>query len=141
MRMAAEAQLSAHLEDSLRKLRAAWPTRGWSWDGRFDCLASSFHAELAQRARDAAQLALPHQWGHGNLSSAPAVLRDLASRSGGLRAGQALFASAPIGRGHAYGLWWPWVDNVSISLRIGLAGPDFAERHYERLRDLFGVTL
>jgi hypothetical protein len=134
-------ELSADLEDSLRKLRAAWPSRGWSWDGRLTCLASSFDAELEQRAREAALLALPHSWISGSLASAPGVLRDLATRTGGLRPGQTLFGSKPVGRGHAYGLWWPWGDNVSISLRIGLAGPDFGERHNARLRDLFGVSL
>lgn len=133
--------LTPDLVESLRKLRAAWPTRGWSWDGRFACLASSFDAELAQRARAAAQLALPTQWTSESLTRAPAVLRDLAAHTGGLRPGQALFASAPIGRSHAYGLWWPWGDNTSISLRIGLTGPDFTERHNEPLREVFAVTL
>lgn len=133
--------LAPGLVESLRKLRSAWPTRGWSWDGRFSCLASSFHSDLASRARAAAQLALPNQWTSESLSTAPAVLRELASRTGGLRPGQALLASVAFGQSHAYGLWWPWGDNESISLRVGLTGPDFTERHNEPLRDAFGVTL
>ena len=134
-------ELNADLVESFRKLRADWPTRGWSWDGRFSCLASSFDSEFATRARAAAQLALPNQWIHGTLGTASPVLRELAEQTGGLRPGQTLFASAAIGRSHAYGLWWPWRDSTSISLRIGLVGPDFSERHNARLRDVFGVTL
>lgn len=133
--------LSAELVDSFRKLRAAWPTRGWSWDGRFFCLASSFDSEFAAGARSAAQIALPNEWTSTSLSRAPSVLRELAEQTGGLRPGQSLFGSAPIGRSHAYGLWWPWRDSTSISLRIGLAGPDFGERQNAQLRDIFGVTL
>jgi hypothetical protein len=134
-------ELSADLVEAFRKLKAAWPTRGWSWDGRFFCLASSFDSEFAANARTAAQLALPHEWVSSSLAKAPSVLRDLAEQTGGLRPGQSLFASGPIGRSHAYGLWWPWRDSTSISLRIGLAGPDFSERHNARLRDIFGVSL
>jgi hypothetical protein len=133
--------LNPDLVEAFRKLRAAWPTRGWSWDGRLTCLASSFDSDVADRARAAAQLALPQEWTSSKLQSAPSILRELAQHTGGLRSGQTLFASAAIGRGHAYGLWWPWNDSTSISLRVGLTGPDFGERHNARLRDLFGVTL
>lgn len=133
--------LSAPLVDSFRKLKAAWPTRGWSWDGRFFCLASSFDSEFATGARNAALIALPQEWSSSNLPKAPGLLRELAEQTGGLRPGQTLFASAPIGRSHAYGLWWPWRDSTSISLRIGLTGPDFSERHNGQLRDVFGVSL
>jgi hypothetical protein len=134
-------ELRPDLVEAFRKLRAAWPTRGWSWDGRFFCLASSFDSELAPRARSAAQLVLPHQWIAATLATAPAPLRDFTAGTGGLRPGQALFGSDPIGRSHVYGLWWPWNDNDTISLRIGLVGPDFNERHNGQLRDVFGVTL
>ena len=133
--------LSAPLVESFRKLKAAWPTRGWSWDGRFFCLASSFDAEFAASARNAALIALPQEWISTSLPKAPNLLRDLAEQTGGLRPGQTLFASPPIGRSHAYGLWWPWRDSTSISLRVGLTGPDFGERHNSQLRDVFGVTL
>lgn len=133
--------LSANLVDSLRKLKAAWPTRGWSLDGRFFCIASSFDSEFAASARTAALLALPTEWLSVSLPKAPGVLQDLAAQTGGLRPGQTLFASAPIGQSHAYGLWWPWRDSTSISLRIGLTGPDFTERHNAQLRDIFGVSL
>ncbi len=133
--------LSAGVVDSFRKLKAAWPTRGWSWDGRFLCLASSFDMEFAPNARTAALIALPQEWISANLAKAPSVLRELAEQTGGLRPGQTLFASAPIAQSYAYGLWWPWRDSSSISLRIGLTGPDFRERHNGQLRDIFGVSL
>jgi hypothetical protein len=38
----------------------------------------------------------------------------------------------------AYGLWWPWGDELTVSLRIGLGGyvgePDLA-----RLKETFGA--
>ena len=72
---------------------------------------------------------------------APTFLRELAQHTGGLRSGQSLFASAPIGRSHAYGLWWPWGDGMTTSLRIGLGGADASQEALQGLRDAFGVEL
>jgi hypothetical protein len=126
---------------ALKDLRAGWPTRGWSWDGRLSCVSSSFSAELEPKARAAASVALPNDFTGATLAGAPAHLRDVAERSGGLRAGQMILAGAPVGRAFAYGLWWPWGDGMTTSLRIGLGGPEATHDALQRLRDAFGVEL
>jgi hypothetical protein len=127
------------LFDALGFLRAAWPGGGWSWDNRLSCAASSFNLELANEARAAADLALPHEWTRRTLASAPAPVRDIAEQSGGIRDDQFLLASDVVDRMIAFGLWWPWGDEQTISLRVGLAGVA-TERLQERLRELFGAT-
>jgi hypothetical protein len=124
---------------SLKELRAAWPTRGWSWDARQSCVASSFIAELEAKARAAAKLALTREWTPSTLGRAPLPLRDVAEKSGGLREGQLLLASAPAGPAFAYALWWPWGDGMTISARIGLGGLSVKPDVLERLCDTFGV--
>ena len=124
---------------SLKAFRGTWPARGWSWDGRQSCVASSIGAELEVEARKAASVALPREWTSRTIDRAPPELRELAERTGGLRDGQMLFASNAVGAAFAYGLWWPWGDGITISTRIGLGGLNPQPDALQRLRDVFSV--
>jgi hypothetical protein len=110
------------LIDSLKDVKTKWPMRGWSFDNRFICVASTFGIEMAEKARAAIALALPRDWTERTLPNAPSVLRELASRTGGVRANQYLFSSDLVAGATAYGLWWPWEEGRTISLRIGIEG-------------------
>jgi len=124
---------------AMRELRSAWPSRGWSWDTRLSCVTSSFSAELEGKARAAVAVAMSTEWTSVSIQRASPAFRDLAERTGGLRAGQLIFSSATIGANFAYGLWWPWGDGMTTSLRIGLGGPSVRDEAFQRLRDVFGV--
>jgi hypothetical protein len=139
--MATASSYEQPIFDAYRKLRAAWPQRGWSWDSRFACISSSFSVDLESKARGAAALAIPVEWAPRTLASAPAYLRDVAERCGGLRSGQLLLSGTSSGRLFPFGLWWPWGDGMSISLRVGLGGADESSEVFTRFRDLFGVSL
>jgi hypothetical protein len=125
----------------MKELRLAWPSRGWSWDSRLSCVTSSFSAELEGKARAAASLALASEWTPATIQRAPAPLRDIAEKTGGLRAGQMILASAAVGSAFAYGLWWPWGDGMTTSVRIGLVDSATSEEALQRLRDVFSVEL
>lgn len=129
------------LFEGLRKLRTSWPTRGWSWDTRFGCVSSSFGTDHETKARAAATEALPTVWTSTTLAKAAPQLREVAERSGGLRSGQLLMSGPPFGRIVPFGLWWPWGDGLSISLRVGLSGIDSNDDPNQRFRDIFGVSL
>ena len=124
---------------ALKELRSAWPSRGWSWDTRLSCVTSSFNVEFESKSRAAVIVALSTEWTPVTIPRASPALRDLAERTGGLRAGQLIFTSATIGANFAYGLWWPWGDGMTTSLRIGLAGSSVREDALQRLRDVFSV--
>lgn len=126
--------------DGLRELRRTWPGRGWSWDSRFQCVASTFAVEVVDQARDAALRALPHAWNERTLAKAPSHIRQIAESTGGVRADQLLMARQSVDGLLAYGLWWPWRNEVTISFRLGLggiAGP----REEMDLMDMFGAYL
>jgi hypothetical protein len=126
---------------SLGEVRAGWPSRGWSWDARVGCVVSSFSTEFEIQASIAAGLVLSQVWTPSTIKQAPGPLRVLAWRTGGLREGQRMLASAPVGGGFAYGLWWPWEDGMTISARIGLGGLELRPKIHEQLRDAFRVQL
>ena len=125
----------------MRKLRTAWPARGWSWDTRLGCVSSSFGADHEATARAAAVEALPTTWTSTTITKATPQLREIAERTGGLRSGQLLLSGKPLGRIIPFGLWWPWGDGISISLRIGLGGIDSNDEPNQEFRDVFGVSL
>ena len=124
---------------AMKELRTTWPSRGWSWDTRVSCVTSSFVVELEPQARSAAAISLPSEWTPGSIGRAPPALREIADRTGGLRAGQFILTSAAPGPGFVYALWWPWGDGMTTSARIGLGGAFATESSLQRLRDVFNV--
>jgi hypothetical protein len=126
---------------AMKEVKAGWPSRGWSWDNRLSCVSSSFAAELEAKARVASKLALPSEWTPSTIAKAAPGVRALADRTGGLRAGQMILTSINPGSTFAYGLWWPWGDGMTTSVRIGLEGVDSASEVFQRLRDAFNVEL
>lgn len=124
---------------TLQEIRTDWPKRGWSWDSRFSCVASSFGNDLADEAYAAVSRLLTREWTAKSIVNAPPVLRQLADDTGGIRADQLILTTDPGGRLVAYGLWWPWGDDLTISLRVGLAGYA-SDAEMVRLRELFGAA-
>lgn len=107
---------------ALSSVRRTWPTRGWSFDNRFGCLASTFRSDVAPQARAAIAQVLPTEWSEATLRLAPQPVREIASRTGGVRSGQFLFSHVIGGAALAYGLWWPWEEGSTISIRVGIDG-------------------
>lgn len=120
----------------LAELRKNWIKGGWSWDHRFNCLASSFSVEQDAEARAVAMRYLPHEYTTKTIGTAPPPIREVAEGTGGVRVDQRLYCATPQGRIVAFGLWWPWGDETTISLRIGLGG-QVAEADIVKLRELF----
>ncbi len=73
---------------------------------------------------------LPNEWGSKTIVNGPPALKEVAEATGGVRTDQKVFTGDTSGRLLGYGLWWPWGDEITISLRIGLGGyvldPDMA---------------
>src|SRR4029079_18319137 len=85
------------------------------------CVAASFGKEIAERVRVAMTGVLDSEWTGTTLGGAPPEVRALASKHGGVRSGQFLFSGRLVEGMHLYGLWWPWGDGATISLRVGIA--------------------
>jgi hypothetical protein len=121
-------------------IRPSWPQRGWSWDSRQSAVASSFGTDLDARVRSLLSSVLSVEWTPARVAGAPPDVREIADRSGGLRAGQFLLTTPVPARTFAFALWWPWGDGLTTSLRIGL-GANPRDDVLGRLRDVFGVSL
>lgn len=124
---------------AIEQLRDRWPDNNWSYDRRLKCVASSIPLAKEAEARAAIGDVLTQSWSAATLASAPEPVQALAQSCGGLRASQLLlWGGAPDGAG-PFGLWWPWGDGTTVSLRVGLHGVDSGKVRYPRLRDIFGI--
>jgi hypothetical protein len=127
--------------ESLARMKASWPTRGWSWDSRLSCCTSSFTTEQEPQARQATQLAMQQEWNSATIARGPQGLRDVVERAGGIRQGQLALSTGPVNGLLVFGLWWPWGDAETVSLRVGLADVDPNREPFIRFRDVFGVSM
>lgn len=106
------------------------------------CITSSFSTEFEQNARAAIAEAFTVEFTSQTVTKAPPNLREYVDRYGGLRTGQILFSSGTLGANLvAFGLWWPWGDGGTISMRLGFADVDPGRETYARVREIFGVQL
>jgi hypothetical protein len=105
------------------------------------CVSSSFSVDLEQKNRALALSSIPTEYTSRSIATAPPVLREICERAGGLRSGQYVFMGTALGRVFAYGLWWPWGDGMTISLRVGIGGVDESHDLMNKLREVFGVSL
>ena len=126
------------LFQNLSAFRQQWPGGGFSWDSRLFCVASSFSVDLEGDARSAVMRVFRFQWNSRTIRTSPEPIQEIAEVVGGLRSDQILVATEPNETLMAYGLWWPWGDDVTISFRIGLSGLS-SSRYEDDFRELYGV--
>lgn len=126
------------LFEGLERLKTKWPAQDWTYDRRLKCVASSIPISLEAAARAAMTEILQTSWSAQTLAEAPENVRKLAEGCGGVRSSQLLFWGGSSGPG-AFGLWWPWGDGTTVSLRIGLHDVDLPKERYPKLRDIFGI--
>ena len=119
----------------LSRFRAAWPKKGWSWDYRLNCVASSFHVDLTSECEMALMGSFADVYDHRSIDRASDNIVDMAEAAGGIRADQRVYVMRSTGRLMPYAMWWPWGDEITISLRVGLSGyvgePDFQRLQME----------
>jgi hypothetical protein len=124
---------------ALERLRGQWPAPDWMYDRRLKCVASSVPLAREADARAAIVDALPLSFSTETLAGAGEGVRALVEKCGGLRATQLVFWGGGDDAPGPFGLWWPWGDGTTVSLRIGLHDVDIPKERYPRLRDVFGI--
>jgi hypothetical protein len=124
---------------ALDRLKAQWPAPDWMYDRRLKCVASSIPLAREADARAAMAEVLPRSFSVDTIAGAAEGVRALVEKCGGLRASQLLFWGGGDDAPGAFGLWWPWGDGTTVSLRIGLHDVDIPKERYPRLRDVFGI--
>ena len=90
----------------------------WEFDPRFRAAIATFPASDQQGIKTGLQAGFDQVWTTADLASAPERVRELAKKVGGLRGGQLLFAAHSDTDPILFGLWWPWGNGQTISIRV-----------------------
>jgi len=125
--------------EGLVRLRERWLSPEWTYDRRLRCVASSIPLTEEPAARAVIGDMFPTIWTATTLPEAPEGVRALVTTCGGVRAAQQLLWNGAADGPGAFGLWWPWGDGTTVTLRVGLHHLDLPKVRYPRLRDIFGI--
>ncbi len=92
----------------------------WEWDDYISAMLAAFNVKHADHVHGVLDSNFASQWDHREIVRAPASIQRIAHRLGGLRPTQRLYVTPEQERIVAYGAWWPWGNDQTISIRIGL---------------------
>jgi hypothetical protein len=90
----------------------------WKWDSRFSTALAEFASDNEAKVRAVLGSFLGISWDSSNISESPDTLQMIAGRFGGLRAGQMLFAPDSSKDDFIFGVWWPWGNGSTVSIRV-----------------------
>ena len=90
----------------------------WEWDDRFDCVLAAFDITDKDRVSGVMNTHFGHVWDSATISDAPGSVSSAIGNFGGLGPGQLLFTSDSAHAAFLLGLWWPWDNGATISVRL-----------------------
>jgi hypothetical protein len=99
-------------------LSASQGVLSWKWDSQFETVLAEFFVDNKDRVRAILECHLSIAWDKSKIRKAPDIVRTIAGNFGGLRSGQLLFTSDPNQDVFIFGVWWPWGDGKTISIRV-----------------------
>ena len=76
----------------LDQFKERWPKKGWSWDYRVSCVASSFHVDMTQECHEALVRTLPDVYDYKTINKASPAVRQIAEQVGGVRSDQLIYS-------------------------------------------------
>ena len=106
----------------------------WEWDDRFDCVLAAFDIADKDRVTAVINTHFGHAWDSASIGDAPASVSGAIGNFGGLGPGQLLFTSDPAKAAVLLGLWWPWDNGATISVRLVPYGLDSSEDEIKEVR-------
>ena len=106
----------------------------WEWDNRFGGILAAFEATDKDRVLAIVSSQLPQVWDSATINEAPTRVSGAAENFSGLKPGQLLFNSDFTQDVMLLGLWWPWGNGTTISIRFVPYGLDSPASENEDIR-------
>ncbi|MGA1874526.1 MAG: hypothetical protein ACMUIA_02850 [bacterium] len=133
-RLTMREEITQELEHGIRQiLHEIPPGQIWEWDDRFDVPLIAFPREVEGEIDSMVKRYFPYQWGYQAIKTAPPVIRKLLDKTFGMQPDQRVLAADITKEVFLLGLWWPWNDNMNISLRITLTGKQIVRFDLEKV--------
>jgi len=92
----------------------------WEWDDYIGAMLATFDVKHTDHVRGVLDNGFTSQWETREITKAPASIQRIAYGLGGLRPTQRLYVTPDAEQIMAYGAWWPWGNDETISIRVGL---------------------
>jgi len=126
------------LENACREFFSAFQgVLFWNWDSRFETVLAEFSVDNKDRIRAILEHYLSISWNNSNIGKAPDIVSKISSHFGGLRSGQLLFTSDPNQDAFIFGVWWPWGNGKTISIRVAPFDKRLSDSEMAELTKLF----
>ena len=126
------------LENVCRELlNASQGVLSWKWDSQFQTALAEFTVDNKNSVNAILERYLNTAWDSTNIGNAPEIVQMVISHFGGLRPGQLLFTSDPNQDALIFGVWWPWGDGKTISLRVAPTDKTLSDSESAELTTLF----
>jgi hypothetical protein len=117
----------------------------WAWDDYIGAFLATFKLDQSRQIEQICDKYFMSRWDTTSLAKIPPSVFAVAESLGGLRSSQRLYATRPGEFVMAYGAWWPWGDDKTISLRIGLVThkvPEYAkDEFFKEFSDWFNPEI
>jgi hypothetical protein len=127
-------EVTRELEQCIRQiLHEVPPGQIWEWDDRFEVPLLVFPREEEGEISSIVNRYFPYQWSYQTIKTAPPVIRKLLNKIFGMQPDQRVLATDITKEAFFFGLWWPWKNNMTISLRIALAGKQIVKFDLEEV--------
>lgn len=97
---------------------AAEGVLSWSFDPRFRASSAAFATADHAAIQALLETGFDACWTSKTVANATPRVRELCGKTGGLRPGQLLFSANGEGDPILIGLWWPWGNGTTTSIRI-----------------------
>ena len=105
----------------------------WKWEDRFEVALAEFNVANQDDIRGILERFLTNTWDNSTISNAPHSIQQLLNKFIGLKTGQLLFTSDTEQDDFLFGLWWPWGNGNTISIRVAPSFIKLSEDDYQEL--------
>ena len=132
-------------EDVCRALCGAFQgVLTWTWDSRFAAVLSEFAVARKDDICSTLEQYFGSAWDRSNIGNAPDFVRKIEGLFGGLWPGQSLLTTDPRRDALLFCTCWPWSDEKTISLRLGLTHKKRLPKskkaeEIQQFKDWFGI--
>ena len=105
----------------------------WKWEDRFGVALAEFNVANQDDIRGILEGFLTNTWDNSTISNAPDIIQQLVNKFNGLKSGQLLFTSDTEQDDFLFGIWWPWGNGNTISIRVAPSFIKLSEADYQEL--------
>lgn len=109
----------------------------WKWDDRFETVLAEFDVKDKDQVHANLKSIMGSIWDDKNAEESPEIVRLVIAYFEGIGPRQLLFTSDPDEDDIILCAWWPWGNDTTISIRIGVYATCLSNEENRELSSLF----